>query len=249
MKKIIQEVFAFFGLKISRIQKVTGNAMVNFKDPFSVQKHLFKDSNGELIIFDIGAYIGHVSVEYGNIFPKSTIYSFEPFPDSFAQLIQHTSLYKNIIPINLGIGEYEGISKFQSNAYAPTNSILTTDKKGQDIWGKGLLDTIQTIDINITSIDDFVSSKNIDKIDILKMDVQGAEFMVLQGAKKTLEKGVIKMIYTEIITLPTYEGQLQFDETIKLIRGSGFELFNLYDQNLSNSGQMRVVDAIFIKSK
>ena len=116
------------------------------------------------------------------------------------------------------------------------------------IWGKGLLETIGTVDVEMTTLDNFVDENNIKKIDILKMDVQGAEFMVLNGAKKTFEKGIVNMIYTEIIMLPTYEGQIPFDETIKLIRSFGFELYNFFNYNLTDAGQLRQVDAIFIKS-
>jgi len=72
--------------------------------------------------------------------------------------------------------------------------------------------------------------------------------MVLNGAKNSLKKGIVNMIYTEIIMVPTYEGQIPFEETIKLIKSYGFELFNLYNFSLSKEGQLRQVDAIFIKS-
>jgi hypothetical protein len=63
-----------------------------------------------------------------------------------------------------------------------------------------------------------------------------------------LDLGMINMIYTEIIMLPTYEGQIPFDETISLIRSFGFELFNFYNYSYTKKGQLRQVDAIFIKA-
>ena len=240
-------MFANFGFKIS---KISTKSVIhsNTTDAFKIQKHLIKDSNKELIIFDIGAHVGGIALKYNELFLKSKIFCFEPFLESFLELEQKTYTFKNIIAFNKGLSDREGFSKFYSNCSAPTNSLLKAHASSELIWGKGLLDNLGTVDIELTTIDNFVLEYHIEMIDILKMDVQGAEFKVLKGAKKTFEKGIIKMIYTEIIMLPTYEGQMPFEETIKLIRSFGFELFNFYNHSLTNEGQLRQVDAIFIKS-
>lgn len=242
MKKILRNLFALFGVQISRINKNSVN------DAFVMQKHLTKDTHKELIIFDVGAYDGGTSLEYKNIFPNSKIYSFEPFPDSFSKLVKNTSRYKDIIAINKGIGEKDGIAKFNSNSSAPTNSLLDTHESGSTIWGTDLLNTAKKIAVELTTIDSFLEIHNIAKIDILKMDVQGAEYMIMKGAKKTIERGLINMVYTEIITLPTYKEQLNFDEMVNLMRNFGFTLFNFYNFSLTDKGQLRQVDAIFLKT-
>ena len=240
-------IFALFGFKIYPINKAPANNPV-LDDGYEMQKKITRDLGAELTIFDIGAFDGGTALKYQELFPESKIFSFEPFPDSFSKLVQNTKSFKNIIPINKGIGELEGFAKFNSNSFAPTNSLLATHESGSTFWGEGLLDTEKTIEIELTTIDNFVEIHGIKKIDILKMDVQGAEYLVLQGAKKSFEKGIINMIYTEIITLPTYKGQLNFDEMINLMRTYGFMLFNLYNYSLTDGGQLRQVDAIFLKS-
>jgi len=55
------------------------------------------------------------------------------------------------------------------------------------------------------------------------------------------------LIYTEIIMLPTYENQLDFDEFIKLMKSFGFRLFNLYNLSLTKEGELRQVDALFLQ--
>ncbi len=255
MKKFINKNLAKFGYKISRtstkISSSNTNTNINTDsntDAYKMQKHLIKDSNSELTIFDVGAYVGGIALKYNKLFPKSKIFCFEPFPDSFSTLERNTASFKNITSINKGLSEMEGISKFQTNTSAPTNSIFKTDKSRKNVWSEGLLETIATVEVEMTTLDNFVAAHAIEKIDILKMDVQGAEFMVLNGAKNTFEKGIVNMIYTEIIMLPTYEGQIPFEETVKLIRSFGFELFNFYNYSLTKEGQLRQVDAIFIKT-
>jgi hypothetical protein len=53
------------------------------------------------------------------------------------------------------------------------------------------------------------------------------------------------MIYTEIITQPTYIGQLRFDEALKAFYGAGFDLHYVYNLTASKSGKLCQVDALF----
>ena len=240
MKKIMKKLRALLGFKIERINM--------FNDAFYMQKILTNLQNKEVVIFDVGAFDGGTALTYKTLFPTSKIYSFEPFQESFSELVKNTRNYKDIITINKGLGEEEGVCKFQSNSFAPTNSLLKTNQNVGKIWGDGLLDTIETVDVEITTIDSFVNLNLIQNIDILKMDVQGAEYMIMNGAKESLKKGIIKIIYTEIIILPTYKQQLAFDEMINLMNSYGFKLYNLYNLDTTKEGELRQVDAIFIKS-
>ena len=252
MKKLLKKLFALLGFKIYRIKKNTVNKdaekAVSFRDAFQMQKYIIDDIDQELIIFDIGAYDGRTALEYKKLFPKSKIFSFEPFPDSYSKLVENISPFKNIIAVNKGVAAKEGTSMFNSNSFAPTNSLLDTHESGSVFWGAGLLDTVEKVNVELTTIDSLVETYNLKKIDILKMDVQGAEYLVMEGAKKSIERGIIHIIYTEIMTLQTYKEQLNFDEMVKLMRTNGFTLFNLYNSSLTNKGQLRNVDALFLKT-
>lgn len=236
------------GFKIQRVNYKSAGTNFDFGDAFKMQKYLTNKTNDEVTIFDVGAFDGGTALRYKTLFPSSKIYSFEPFPESFSKLLKNTSSYNDIISINKGVGEQEGLATFNSNSFAATNSLLNTHQSGDKVWGSGFLDTLKTIEVELTSIDRFVESNGIQNIDILKMDVQGAEYKVIKGATETLKKGMIKVIYTEIITLPTYEEQLDFDEMIGLIKSFGFKLYNLYNLSLTKEGELRQVDALFIKS-
>lgn len=247
MINVLKRIFALFGVELSRIRK-DNEKHTMFDNAFSMQQYLTKDLGESLTIFDIGAYDGGTALHYKKLFPGSTIYSFEPFLDSFSKLEKNTSQFKDIIATNKGVSNKDGKANFNSNIYPLTNSLLDSHESGNAIWGEGLLTTQKSIEVDITTIDSFVEANRISKIDVLKMDVQGAEYMVMQGAKKSIEKGLINLIYTEIITLPTYKGQLHLDEMIKLMRSYGFKLYNLYNLSLTDKGELRQVDGIFIKS-
>lgn len=249
MKQLIKHLFTTLGFKIQRVNKKGNDLSVDFKNPFEVQDYLINSTNDkEVIIFDVGALDGRSALRYLKHMESSKIYSFEPFPDSFSKLVANTTELKNIVPINKGLGSKKGLASFNSNSSPRTNSLMKTHESGSQIWGKGLLETQEVIEVELTTVDAIVKEYKIPGINILKMDVQGAEVKVLEGARDTLGKGMVDLIYTEIITLPTYEGQLVFEETIKVIKSYGFKLFSLYDLSLTSQGELRQLDAIFIKS-
>jgi len=244
LKPLIRKVFKTLDLDVKRI-----SSQLDIGDAFAMQKKLINQSKAP-VIFDVGAYSGETAIHYNELFPNSKIYSFEPFPTSFKRLKENMVDYKNVKIYNKGLGAYSGKSQFHSNGFAPTNSILATDDGASDTWGDtDLMQTKNVIDVDITTIDKIVEEEGIEKIDILKMDVQGAEYMVIDGAKKSIEKGIIDVIYTEIITMPSYKDQKRLDEIIDMYVSNGFELFNFYNYNYTTSGQLRYMDGIFINSK
>jgi Methyltransferase FkbM domain len=70
------------------------------------------------------------------------------------------------------------------------------------------------------SINSFCSEENISQIDILKVDVQGAEFDVLNGAKEMMSSGSISIIYCELIIPPIYENQRKLSEYFTLLEST-----------------------------
>ena len=241
MKKIIKSIINSFGLELSKKSKI--------ENPFELQKKILGTAKRPLTIFDVGAHVGNISLKYNTLFPNSNIYSFEPFLESYSNLVTNTLVHKNIKPFNRGLGEYVGTSKFHSNIHEQTNSLLATHVEGNSNWGnKDILSTKEVLDVSLTTVDQIVEEENIKKIDILKLDVQGAEYKVMAGAKKSMEKEMISLIYTEIITIPTYENQKEFDEVLKMFRHYGFELFNIYNSGHTEKGRLQYIDAVFVNT-
>jgi FkbM family methyltransferase len=236
--KSIKHVLNYFGIQVSKYSE--------FHDAYKTQKLLM--GNKKLTIIDVGGYDGDTSLLYNKFFPNSNIICFEPFVSSFLKGEQNTADIENITMINKGLGAIEGKSTLEANQDPTCNSILKTGVDGDKIFNsKGKLKTIETVEITLTTLDKFVETNAIDNIDILKMDVQGAEYMVLNGGKTTFKKGKVKLIYLEIIALPAYDGQIHFDETLSLLRSYGFKLHNFYNYSLTGDGQLSSLDAIFLK--
>jgi FkbM family methyltransferase len=239
------------GYKITPINSAllkVNKAAQDQKMAFPDQKMLVGQKD-EVVIFDVGAHHGQTALKYNSLFKNCQIYAFEPFIDSFNILKDNVSIYKNVKAFNLALSKDIGQVAFNLNSSSGTNSILPTSIEAATTWDKNVLETAETIQVNSTTLDDFIAKKNISQIDILKLDTQGSEYLVIEGAIEYIKKGKIKLIYMEIILMPTYVGQKHFDEILKLLRTNNFTLFGIYNNNYSANGKLRQIDAIFIHQK
>ncbi len=211
---------------------------------FLEQQRLLQGS-GPLVIFDAGAHHGESAQMYKKLFPTAAVYSFEPFPQSFAKLQKAIVNLATVQAFNVALSNRVGETEFNSNQYTATNSLLKTAPEVESVWPGGLVDTREQIRVQTTTLDRFCQDHSIGAIDILKLDVQGAEPLVLEGAAQLLRRRSVRLVYTEILTLPSYTGQIELHEFLRMMQDFGFELFNFFNLNTTASGQLRQVDAIF----
>ncbi len=246
IKKFINNILKKFGYKIVKSNNsFANNNQINSHNPFYDQRILIGDKD-TIVVFDVGAHHGQTAIQYNRLFKNCRIYSFEPYADSFKILKETIKKEKNIEVFNIAFWNKVGEVNLHVNKYSATNSILPTHREASNTWGENLLNTLETIKVSSTTIDDFVEKKRINKIDILKLDTQGTEYFIIEGAINTIKKGKIKLIYIEIITLPTYQGQKHFDEILSLLRLNGFKLYNMYNYSFTQFGELRQIDAIFL---
>jgi len=146
-----------------------------------------------ITLFDVGANIGGYSTLLTEIFPEnSTIYSFEPSKTTFATLQSNTKDLKNIHLVNRGL----------SNEKKAVNLYSDRDNSGEASIYKRRLDhfnveqTLKEV-IQLGTIDDYCEENNIKTIDLLKMDVEGNELKVLDGALNMLASKRIRFIQFE----------------------------------------------------
>ena len=135
------------------------------------------------VIIDIGAHIGLFSVIASQITGAAgKVYAFEPAPSTY-ELLQKT----------LAINHNESvIETFQKAVGRETGKITFFVSDGQADNGNSLVNykddrPLHAIDVEVTSVDAFIKEKKINRLDFIKIDVEGAEYDTLRGAAETLQ--------------------------------------------------------------
>lgn len=216
---------------------------------YTIQQEFLKNVTNPTI-FDIGAFIGTVSIDYRKIFPNSVIYAFEPCKESYDRLIENTKEY-DIKCFNTAVGNVDGKISFNINGLDQTDSIFDTHPDGNKNWSNpGVpfngITTIEKREVDVCTLDTFMKQYNIERVDVIKMDTQGTEYTIIEGAVNAIKENKIKIVYTEIITMPTYVGQKHLDEVIKLFRDNNFWLYDIYGHSYTGEKRLRQIDAMFI---
>jgi FkbM family methyltransferase len=147
----------------------------------------------EITIFDVGANLGQFALEANQVFAgRAKIFSFEPVKETFIELSENTDKNESISIYPFGLSnKNEDLSIFYDSKGSGLASIY---KRNIEHHG---------IDMNLNEVakfktlDQFCAEENIQKIDFLKMDVEGHEIKVLEGSKKMLDSGKITFIQFE----------------------------------------------------
>lgn len=240
-KKIVNKFLNMFNLEMHGIGYMQAlRKHSNPPDAFSVQKNIVENAK---TIFDIGANYGDTVENYLALYPESIIHAFEPSPEVFGSLTTRYLSNKNVNCYSFAIAEENKKSTFYTNSNPDTNSLLKPQKIGLNSDKQTA--NIGVIEVESISIDLFCISKNINEIDILKMDIQGGELQALKGAKNLLQNKRIKLIYAETYFKKQYENQPLFHDISLYLSQNGYYLQDVYNP-IYGKGSIAWCDAIFL---
>ncbi len=160
-------------------------------------------------IIDAGACIGDTSLFFAHrVGEKGKVFAFEMLPENLSILYRNLDMNKNLAK-NISVIERPVTESSDEEFYTikdgPASRLTTSLTESDDV----------TV-IKSVSIDDYMGQNTISKIDLIKMDIEGAELSALKGAKKTIVK------YRPKLAVCVYHKELDFDEIPKYIDSLGF---------------------------
>lgn len=192
---------------------------------FALQKQILETA---ATIFDIGGHMGQTSERYLTLYPDAEIHYFEPQEKAVRQAEKHLS-GQNVHINNTAVADAPGEATFHINGFTAASSLQVPHEKAADNWPAAAMRVRKTVTVPVTTVDAYCEERNIDAIDILKIDVQGHEYRVLQGARDLLSRGGIKLVYFEYIHCDTYAEQTDLAGYFKLLDGYGYRLVSIFN--------------------
>jgi len=199
------------------------------------------------MVFDVGAFDGSTAISYRRVFKEAAVHSFEPAPDAYAALVARFKEDNQVTPVNLALAEAPGTASFQLNQAGVTSSLLKKDQRSDKWVDHTLTDNKTTVEVTVDTLDNYCEREGIFQIDLLKIDAQGADLKVLQGAEQLLREGRVRSIFIETGIVPLYDGQGELHEIYGLMHGHGYCLFDLLAPAHAPSGQLMWCDLLFAK--
>jgi FkbM family methyltransferase len=139
----------------------------------------------EPVIFDVGANIGTFTTWMAKYFTKGKVYSFEPQRSVFQLLTSNIALNNlyNGYTYNFAIGKEKKILEFQEPDY-----FSNVDYGIFSLVEKKIPTTEEKISVIQYDLDSFVIDFKIEKVNLIKIDVEGMDLDVLNGAENTIKK-------------------------------------------------------------
>ena len=160
------------------------------------------------IFIDVGANVGYFSRLAGDIVgEKGKVFAFEVDGNNFMCLCQNISDYSNILPFHFAISDKNAFLELNISTHAACHSLVQTDN---NLIG-------ETSKVFSISLDHFWENYlEKERIDLLKIDVEGAEIQALDGMQKILSHGMVKNLIIEYCP--------------QILKNAGFEVMQFYEK-------------------
>ena len=160
--------------------------LLRLKSNWSLDKYLFLSlaRRGDIILDD-GANVGIYSLLFSRLVgSKGKVYAFEPTPPTFAQLEKNllASGAKNVTAYSFALGCDPG----QATIHLPNgvSGHAALEPHG-DAWGEG---PVEPYEVEVRRLDDWADEKGLDRLDFVKLDLEGAEPLAIEDASATLRR-------------------------------------------------------------
>jgi FkbM family methyltransferase len=238
LKKTIKKLSRSLGIDLKRYNIQTSEA--------AKMQRLLAYHNIDLV-FDVGANIGQYAKLLRELGYSGRIVSFEPLSSAYSQLkaVSEKDPLWEIAP-QTAIGNQEGEIIINIAGNSQSSSALPMLDAHLESAPESAYSGSETVKLSRldTLAKDYIKSET--KSIFLKIDVQGLEKQVLEGATAILP--LVKGIKLELSLVPLYEGQVLFKEMIDIIEKLGYELYGIEPGfTAEKTGRMLQMDGIFFK--
>ncbi|MFI5295196.1 MAG: FkbM family methyltransferase [Thermodesulfovibrionales bacterium] len=195
------------------------------------------------VIVDVGANRGRFIECVLAWQPYAVIHAFEPLPDLYDFIREFFKYYNDLYCSNIALGSENGQKPFFVSKYNQVSSFL---EQGDLLVNKlyGVDYSVQkSISVEVQRLDDYCAERKIERLKLLKLDVQGYELEVLKGAGRALPN--IEYIYLEAQFQKLYKNGPLFDEVFEYLNCNEFDLLRMTEFRTDDKGKLLECDMLF----
>lgn len=177
-------------------------------------------------------------------YPEATVHCFEPTPHRFKALAEQYQNSRRVKVRPAALADQEDERPFYVNGFDGTNSLYPGNPASPFYSSCKATKVLQ---VQTTMLDAYCQEQGLDTVDLLFMDIQGAEWLALKGATELLERGAIHAIFGEVLFAELYQDAPGFCAIDALLTYYGYHLFGLYRLAWHGSGRLQWGDFLYDK--
>ena len=215
---------------------------------FEVYNMLYKMKSMNIIpktIIDVGANRGMFSKTSNYLFKDAKIIAYEPLKDCYEELKKLNKKIPFFECYNYAIGNKKAKGQIFKSSYDYSSSLLEMADLHKEAFPVSEKTSFE--DIEITSLDEALFDKDLEKPILIKIDVQGYENFVIEGGTKILEKTDI--IICELSFYKLYQNQVLFKDVYNQLINLNFRFLGPVGELLHPEiSSILQIDGLFVKN-
>jgi FkbM family methyltransferase len=235
------------GLEVTQVDPA--EAALLYREIFVEESYLRNGfpSSPSSVIFDIGANIGLASIFFKQRFPDALVVAAEPGPDTFVALRQNMEQHvPSGVARNVAVADRDGVARFGYYPGASAESSLYADQAEETALAKELLlnsgfpeadaekfsrdrHHLSFVECETVTLSTLIRQTGVDRVDLLKIDVEKAELDVLAGIN-TPDWLKIRQLVLEVHDI---DGRLE--QVLAILAGKGFQVEAGQESRLSGT--------------
>ncbi len=176
------------GIGNSIVLRLKSSDVATYREVFVDADYDFESRTAPKTIIDAGAHIGLASVLFANRWPDARIIAIEPEPANFALLKKNTARYERILPLQAALWHENGMVRIVDpglgSAGFRTKSVEANVENGASHRIPGV------------TVDKVMEAYGLERVDLLKMDIEGAEKEVLDASSKWISS--VELLIVEL---------------------------------------------------
>ncbi|HSV63452.1 MAG TPA: FkbM family methyltransferase [Chthoniobacterales bacterium] len=195
-------------------------------------------------VIDAGANRGAFTDAFLRLHQPERLVLVEAIPDLAFKLQEKYSSDPRISVVGAALADRNGEAQFEINRSEASSSLLPIDPRNAK-WFARDLSVANSVVVPTLTLPALMEREKMERIDLLKLDLQGAERLVLTAAVEMLDR--VTVIYTEVFFEELYAGAWRFWQTNEFLSSYGFKLCGLSNIVHAADGDLLQANATFRK--
>jgi FkbM family methyltransferase len=193
-------------------------------------------------VIDAGANRGAFTDAFLRLHQPKRIVLVEAIPDLAMKLQDRYETDPRISVVSAALSDRNGEAKFEINRSEASSSLLPIDGRNSAWFGRDLR-VASSISVLTLTLPELMTREKLESVDLLKLDLQGAERLVLTGGAEVLDR--VLVIYTEVFFEQLYAGAWLFWDINEFLSGRGFKSCGLSNIVHAADGDLVQANATF----